>query len=332
MKVNHLNVTHAGIKRNPANNTSFKGIASKLGSLNQVAMSKLEKGGFFAEFVLLDLIGLVLPRVYQGFQRNKEELGHLNFQAGIEELLREAITGPSLFLIPIGILTGMGKALGKAVQINSNVMKKFTESFENVGESIAKSSDAKNQKAFAEKLFDNLYKKHPDVATAGLEAVAEKNKTNFVNILTNSLDKTGDDLKKAAGEFTETISTLNASLFPKKKNTLGVDVILGDKKFGTSAADLFEDARKYMQDVVPSVKLTIDDAIKSGKEATIDIAKDAIKKITDIRANGRRLMCISGVTALAAFLTIIPKIYQRSKTNPALAGLVKEEGKEAKAC
>ena len=192
-------------------------------------------------------------------------------------------------------------------------------------------SGVKNS-TFKLQLFDNLYKKHPDVATAGLEAVAEKNKTNFVNILTNSLDKTGDDLKKAAGEFTETISTLNASLFPKKKNTLGVDVILGDKKFGTSAADLFEDARKYMQDVVPSVKLTIDDAIKSGKEATQDIAKDAIKKITDIRANGRRLMCISGVTALAAFLTIIPKIYQRSKTNPALAGLVKEEGKEAKAC
>ena len=332
MKVNNLNVTNAGIRRNPAKHTSFKGIASTLGNLNQVAMSKLEKGGFFAEFVLLDLIGLVLPRVYQGFQRNKEELGHLNYQAGTEEFLREAITGPSLFIIPIGILTGLGKALGKAVQINSNVMKKFTKSFENVGEDIANSVVPQNQKVFAEKLFDDLYKNHPDVQAKGLVDVAEKNKKDFVGLLTDSLNQKGKDLKKTSADFTELVSKINASLFPERKNTFAVDILLDDKKFGTSASDLFEDARKYMQDVIPSVKLTIDDAVKNGKEATIDLIKSSIEKITNVRANGRKLMCIGGTAALAAFLSIIPKIYQRSKANPALAGLVTEKGQEAKKC
>lgn len=333
MQVKNLNNNIVGIKTHPTNKTSFKGFARALGDFNQKAMNKLEKGGFFAEFVTLDLIGLVLPRVYQGFQRNKEELGHLNYQAGTEEFLREFITGPSLFLIPISLVILAGKALGKAVQINSKVFNKFTETFKSLNPASVKDADvAKNQENFVKKLFNDLFVNNKSVQENNLTNVAKAYEKDFTEQIVESLGKEGKDLKKARGSFVELIAKINASLFPNRKNTLGIEIPAGTKTHVSSAVDLFDDTRKYVSDVIPSVKLTIEDAIKNSKETIENVVKDSIDKISQVRINGRKLLCIGGTTALAAFLSIIPIIYQRSKSNPALAGLVKDDQKEAKKC
>ena len=76
MKVK-LNVTnsipHTAKAENVRRSQSFKGVASYIGDANKSFIHYLEKGGFFAEFCIMDLCGLVLPRVWQGFNRNKEE-------------------------------------------------------------------------------------------------------------------------------------------------------------------------------------------------------------------------------------------------------------------
>jgi len=132
MKVK-LNVTnsipHTAKAENARRSQSFKGVASYIGDANKGFIHYLEKGGFFAEFCIMDLCGLVLPRVWQGFNRNKEELGHYNWQAGTEEFLRESITGPSMFLIPIGAVILAGRLLGKATQIKTNLLESFSNIF-----------------------------------------------------------------------------------------------------------------------------------------------------------------------------------------------------------
>ncbi len=332
MKVNSVqNIQSAGLKKASKSNQhpSFKGVGTVLGDLNKFAMKKIEKGGFFAEFVILDMCGLVLPRVYQGFQRNKEELGHLNYQAGTEEFLREFITGPSLFLIPLASVLLAGKALGRGVQINSNTMKKFTQTFKELGENIAKSDLVQNQKAFASKLFDNLFTKNPSKLQDAIPSTVksfEDFKKPFVELLTSNLN--GKD-NLAKGKFADLIADINASFF-NKKHTEAVDIILPNKTAGTTAGDLFEDARKYMQDVIPSTKLSLNELVGKGGEIAKDAIDTTVDKITKIRENGRKVLCLGGTAALAAFLSIIPKIYQRSKTNPALNGLVPEAGKEQK--
>ena len=317
---------------NDAKNVNFKGIGRALGDLNKFAMQRIEKGGFFAEFVILDMCGLVLPRVYQGFQRNKKELGHLNYQAGTEEFLREFITGPSLFLIPLGAVALAGKALGKGVQINSNTLKKFTQVFKKLGNNVAQSDLLQNQRNFANKLFDDLFTNNPNKLKEAIPSTVkslEEYKKAFVELLTNSLDKKGTD---GQAKFADLISDINAAYF-NKKNTYAVDILLKDKQHGTSAVDLFDDARKYMQDVIPSVKMTVSEAIENGTSVAKEFVESAIDKITKIRENGRRVLCLGGSAALAGFLSIIPKIYQRSKTNPALNGLVEQkDGKGAKKC
>jgi len=327
MQVNNINVTNAIPVVNSVakkqGNTSFKGLMSTIGNTNKNFIHFLEKGGFFAEFCLMDMCGLVLPRVYQGFHRNKEELGHLNYQAGMEEFLRESITGPSMFLIPIGAVILAGRLMGKATQINTKLLCKFSELFEGVGTNVAKNSLQDTNKLFAGRLFDELFTNASDKVANAHQNLA-KFKDKFVEQLTDSV---GTKLKKSAlkakeDKFVELVSDINVSFF-KKENTYGTRL--------ASASDIFDSARKYMEDVIHSTKLSVAELPNKGLNSTKFEIDSIIKKLTQIRKNGRELLCIGGTAALAAFLSIIPKIYQLSNKNPALIGL-EDNKKDGKSC
>ena len=349
MQVNNIQVVNniATSKRTSSN--SFRGIGTIVGNANRWAMHHLETGGFFAEFCLMDLCGLVLPRVYQGFQRNKKELGHLNYQAGLEELIREGTTGPSMFLIPISAVIMAGKLLGKATQINFNLLGKFSESFKSLGENIASSDNKTMQRAFANNLFDKLFVQnaerinHPENATV---KSLESFRTEFIDKLTTGLDKTEvrksfierfknfkaakQEKSRILSNFTDLIANINAAHF-KTDSSFGLSMANGNNTIKTTAEDLFLDARKYMEDVIPSAKLTFADIIAKGEQITKNSFENVIERITKVRHNGRELLCLGGTAALAAFLCIIPKLYQLSKKNPALNGL-EEKKQEVSKC
>ena len=331
MKVNNgINLYNAVSTGRTANSPNFRGFWHRIGNANRAAMEYLEKGGFFAEFCLMDMCGMVLPRVYQGFQRNKEELGHLNYQAGMEEFLREFITGPSMFLIPIGAVILAGKLLGRGTQINSKLLTKFSDTFKSLGQKFAKTENAQTQKAFAEGLFNKFFIENAErIKHAAGKAVKpiEDFKESFVNIITNDV---GQKMNKAAGgknlaAFENLVADINAAHFNRE-----CSLAVSADKISTSAGDLYLDARKYMEDVIPSAKLSFDDAVKKGTDITRSVYDSVIDKITQVRQNGRELLCLGGTAALAAFLSIIPKIYQLSKKNPALNGM--ENNEEAQKC
>ncbi len=299
---------------------NFNGAVRIIGDANKALMKKIETGGFFLEFVLLDLMGMVLPRVYQGFNRNKKELGHLNYKAGTEEFLRESITGPSMFLIPLATVMIAGKALGKGVQINGNTMKKFISIFKKTGNNMAQDSVEALQKGFAGELFDELFTKNAkrikDASFAGLKTLNEY-KQEFVKILTDGIS---DKSQKTKGKFCDLIADINATYF-KKVNTENIDVILPDKTTSAIAGNMFDDAKKFMTDIIPSCKATISEITKKGKEISTDVINSTIDGFNTLRKNGRKTMCLVGGILLSSFLSIIPKIYQITKTNPALEGI-----------
>ncbi|MCQ2958431.1 MAG: hypothetical protein MJ180_05995 [Candidatus Gastranaerophilales bacterium] len=339
MQVNQLSVTNNYRVTNNKNinnrQQSFKGggFLSCLGNANKGLMHFVERGGFFAEFCIMDMLGLVLPRVWQGFHRNKEELGHLNYQAGMEELLRESITGPSMFLIPIGAVILAGRMLGKATQIPTHILTKFSETFKSTAPTIVNQESKDMQKTFAGKLFDDLFTNAKDKLDVKNPAkTMAEYKQEFVSQLTDSI---GTKFKWKEGriridKFNDLIANINATFFDhaKRENTFAIPFSVrvrtskDVKEYGTVARDLYEFARKYMEDVIPSTKLSIEKLTTKNASAVENI----IRKLTEIRLNGRELLCIGGTAALAAFLSIIPRIYQLSKKNPALNGL--EENKQ----
>ena len=329
MKVNSFTGNNAVISRKTANNTSFRGFWNKVGTVNKNLMEHIEKGGFFAEFCIMDMCGMVLPRVYQGFQRNKEELGHLNYQAGAEEFLREFITGPSMFLIPIATVILAGRRLGRATQINSKLLTQFSDAFKNLGTKFASKENQHTNTAFAAKLFDKFIQNSEGIRAAD-SAVQSLNKFkfDFVRQLTENVGQkmSKKDSKAAISKFEDLIANINTSYFGTKEYSLALSAGKGKEAVHTTATDLYLDARKYMEDVIPSAKLSFDDLKAKGTEITQKVFDDTIGAITKIRENGRKLLCVGGSAALAGFLCIIPKIYQLSKKNPALNGIVDEQG------
>ena len=349
MQVNNLNVTsNLNVTNNKYNSNqrtnrqSFKGLKSCLhyiGDKNKALMHFVEKGEFFAEFCIMDMCGLVLPRVWQGFHRNKEELGHLNYQAGMEEFLREFITGPSMFLIPMGAVALAGRLFGKATQIKSDILTKFSEVFSSVSNKVAHSDEQALRKDFAGKLFDTLFTNADNKLNVvnPVKTLAEY-KNDFVSQLTDSVGtkfKLGENSKRI-GKFKELIANIHSSFFTlaKRENTYGIPfkyVPRGKQDAVESslvARDLYEYARKYMEDVIPSVKLSVNELTDKSESAV----KNVIKKIMDVRLNSRELLCVAGTLALASFLCLMPKIYQLSRKNPALNGLECDKREVSEKC
>lgn len=86
------------------NNVSFQGNPA----IN--VLSILEKNPILS-LVTIDFFGMIMPRTIIELNRNKKELGHLNWDAGRESLLREALSSSVLFFVPGLAFNAMGKTL-----------------------------------------------------------------------------------------------------------------------------------------------------------------------------------------------------------------------------
>ena len=317
MKVNNFVGNSTALTGKAANHTSFRGFWNKVGSVNK---------GLMEEFCIMDLCAMVLPRIYSGLNRNKEELGHLNYQAGAEEALREGITGPSMFLIPIGAVILAGRRLGKGTLINSKLLTQFSDIFKNLGARFAAQENKVTNTEFVSKLFDKFVTNNDGLLSHSADAAVQplsKFKEEFITKLTSNVGAkmSKKDSKAAIEAFEDLVANINTSYFGTKEYSLGMSTGKGADALHTTARDLYLDARKYMEDVIPSAKLSFDSIKAKGTEITKEVFDNTIASITRIRENGRRLLCLGGSAALAGFLSIMPKIYQLSKKNPALNGI-----------
>lgn len=323
---------------------AFKGNAATsgvkaMGGVLPWFMNKIENGGFFLEFVILDLCGLVIPRTVQAFNRNKEQLGGLNIVAGTEEFLREALTGPSMFLIPLGALALAGKLTGRGSQINVKTLRKFTDVFKKTAPKIKDMNALKMQREFTTSLFNETFKEHVKIATKnGQTQKLDEFRNQFTELIIDGLDKTKKETK---GKFVELVAKIHKS-FTNPQNTMvvewdgvkksGIEKMFekiskkptANEDFGKhaiSVGDFFVDAVKYTSDIVPTTRETIKELASQKTPITEKIVTESIDAISNMREGARKLSTLLGVASVGAFLCIMPKIYQLSKTNPGVKGL-----------
>ena len=299
MKLQSLNYTRQQNVNTEHRNS--KGKSPSFGNLAVGFATFIENNDFLGEFLSIDTFGMMAPRTGQGYLRNREELGHLNYKAGREELIRELLSGPAFFYVPLMVMTGVGLLRGKVAKVQASVLDSFKPIMQKTSAALKDSAAIK--KDFVNNLADEAFKGYDkekglitelsDLMMKNIEKAepAKNLRARAVDVITR--------LNKANGKYLDNAATIKA----------------GGKEHNVSA--LFKDMSNYLDDFTKKAAKTSDD-----KETFIDKFH---KKARDLRYATN----ILAVSALSAFLCVIPKLYQTGDNFPGVDGLNTGENKDA---
>jgi len=292
--------------KNPAFGASVhvnEGLGKKALNLGLNAVDKIQKhietGGFIVEFLVVDFIGMVIPRTYQAYHRNEKELGHPNYAAAKEEFTREILSGPSMFLIPFAFLCASKKMFGSASHVKRDTLKKFR----NITETAFKTDKNENlAHNFYKKIVDKLYD----------SKITDKAKEVIVDDFLNLHNAKPNEVKNLSKKVTGTLISTNKIIGNDKKLGISLEdssIINLDGK-AKNVGDFVEECRNYSSDVINSISA-------AGKNAN----EQLINQIHNFKEGARKLITTTAVGTMSAFLMYIPKLYNQNKQYPGLAGL-----------
>ena len=264
-------------------------------------------GGLAVSFTIQDMLGTNFPRTIVALNRNKGELGHYNYEHAVEVGLREFITGPSLFTIPALALFVAGKAFGSSLKVP-------VDSIEAYGEILKNSVENTNLKnSFYSKLFENVLK------NAGADDTLSKDNMNMMGLL-KKLDESKNKKEKKVNRqnlINQFISYRRHYSENSSDNFLKATIKLDETKKARTIN--FETMLSEAKDFIDDASKTLEKKLKANEKANID---ELVEKFVKQKKIGRGLLNVSIILLLCSFCALIPKIYTRSKENPALAGIV----------
>lgn len=270
-------------------------------------------GGLAVSFTVQDMLGTNFPRTIVALNRNKGELGHYNYEHAVEVGLREFITGPSLFTIPALALFVAGKAFGSSLKVPVDSIEAYGEILKNSVENtnLKNSKDLKN--SFYSKLFENVLK------NAGADDTLSKDNMNMMGLL-----KKLDESKNKKDKKVNRQNLIDQFIIYRKQhsenssdNFLKATIKLNDNKKARTIN--FETMLSEAKDFIDDASKTLEKKLKANEKANID---ELVEKFVKQKKIGRGLLNVSIILLLCSFCALIPKIYTRSKENPALAGIV----------
>lgn len=299
-------------KRNTkAQNPNFKSAMAMMPVLGATGaiMQWIESKGYFISFLIQDGLGMTVPRVWTGFQRDKEITGKYNKQEGLEVLGREGMTGPFIVGVAPAVLALSGKFC-KSTNTNTRLIKRFGESLKQ----MVKSPD-----------FDNVIKKDKD------KFKNEFYKRNLEAIYKNSVPNDKN--------FKETVSGLmkDFEIFDNGKDSETRNAALGritekiNSKITETSSDLYNINKLYvgegenkkafsMSEALLALKDFGNDAIKNNKNSeTLD--EVAAENIKNNFATKRLAVNVGNVAITLAGLSYLPKLYAKSDVSPGAAAL-----------
>lgn len=292
------------------------------------AMHFIEKNGFLCDFLVVDALSMIIPRIVIGLLRDKDKTGKLNYKAGAEEAGREVISGPSMMLIPMGIMATY-KQFAPATHMNAGTLRAFTNHMSKIVENNP-SEKADLHKKLADKLFDDAFINHDLENREQLKSEFNKLLNESTKIEKKFFSK-NKAFKEAAAKFEEHVALINnknKNDAPTDTKALSLDTGIpnskGNKniKEDVNAKALFEDFRNYSKDIITkfSQKTGLD-----GKAAA-----NTLEKMQRTRAFAKISNGVIGFLAVGAFLLHLPKIYQVSKTSPAMESAKRAQKEAAK--
>lgn len=255
--------------------------------------SFIENNGFLGEFLTIDIVGMATPRTIQGFNRNKKELGHPNYKAGTEEIIREVLSGPAFFFVPLGVLGASGLTLGSCSKVNSSTL----EAFQGIMKSSVK--DIKDSKKVQKEFISGL------MGTAFKDYKNEKHQIKVIEDVLNNVASGKITQKEAKKQSSAALTLLNKGNGKYLDNTALLRV--GQKDMDINS--LVSDVPNYLKN------------FNKKASKTSENASNFVDKFTRHAKNIRNIANIMAVAALGAFLLIVPKLYQRDKSFPGTEGL-----------
>lgn len=322
-------------------NVAFTGVNPVVG-----LMDFIETGGYAASFCIQDGLGFVFPRVGKGLLRGgkkkKDENGNdildkngkpkreLNWAYARKEALREIITGPSAFLIPLGMLAVINRKFGYGNNVKLNYIDSFNKPFaEFVKNNLdaVKSGNA-NKAEFYEAVFNDAINKSinsqlpeaEQMSADEISKVAKEFTNQQLQIEAVQADKSLS--KKAKKAKLAEIGSVEDAFMKLKKGKVGgtvdeLSVQITSSKGGIkngSIGELVKAMNDYFGDAVNNTKK----ALSKDASAVID---DVVKGFTNRRMGSRILTNLGIFGVVAAFYTQIPKLYNMGTNgkNPALA-------------
>ena len=289
-------------------NPTFKG---GLDSFCLGVADLIENGGLAISFTLQDMLGTNLPRPIMGLRRNtKENKGEKNLKFAAKELVREMLTGPSMFLIPMGML-GVGKKLfGKTIDVPMKFIKSFGEIHS--AQALNEAGQAITQKDFYKNVFTQIIQNAKSETQASQETI-EKAADFAERLVKTAKDKTAhkETLTKLSDEFVDIVKN-------HAKDAANTDFTIASISKTTSAP--FKETVSHMLSYA-------DDIVEKAKNSDTSNIQDYIKKLSDKKVIGRLGTNIAMYAAIMTFLQIIPILYNKAegKGNAGLKGLMKEE-------
>lgn len=292
-------------------------------------MDAIDKGGFAASFIAQDGIGMVAPRIYEGLNRNRpkdekgKKTGPLNWEFARREGIREVLSGPSAFLIPLGILSVVKKISGTANNVHVNHIDALGTSYASYA--AQNKSQMANVKAFKRgyyaQVFENMLTNSTDgnLQNSNIKQTAEKFAQKLVDSEEKRANKDKKGAKKLLAEIKEEYSNIRKSTVSSSSNELGAVLKVSgkEKTVGTNIERLTQSLTDYTNDVLKHVP-----------QSTENIA-EAVKKFNTHRAGTRVLTNLGMWSAVMCFYTLIPKLYNMGiKSDPGLKGLEGHETNE----
>lgn len=302
------------------------------GSFNPVVtvMDAIDKGGFAASFIAQDGIGMVAPRIYEGLNRNRQKdengkkTGPLNWEFARREGIREILSGPSAFLIPMGILAVLKKTSGTANNVHVNHIEALGQNF--VDYAAKNPEQLKDAAAFKKgyyaQVLENAIHHSTDKSLSGeeLKQTAQSFADRLVEVETKRANKDKKGANKLFAEVVDDYMKLRKSHAAPSSNEL--DVLIGvagkDKPLGTNFRRLAQSLTDYSGDALEKTNKFL----TKNANGNLD---EYIKKFNLHRAGTRVLSNIGMWAAVVGFYTLIPKLYNMGlKHDPGLKGLVDE--------
>lgn len=328
VKAINQNITaqnNSNLKKTRGQQPAFTG-----GSFNPVVtlMDAIDKGGFAASFIAQDGIGMVAPRIYEGLNRNRpkdengKKTGPLNWEFARREGIREILSGPSAFLIPLGILSVVKKTSGPANNVHVNHIDALGTSYASyVAQNKSQMTDTKAfKKGYYAQVFENMLTNSTDgnLQNSNIEQTAEKFAQKLVDSEEKRANKDKKGAKKLLAEIKEEYSNIRKATVSSSSNELGAVLKIGkEKTVGTDIGRLTQSLTDYTNDVLKHVP-----------QSTENIA-EAVKKFNTHRAGTRVLTNLGMWSAVVCFYTLIPKLYNMGiKSDPGLRGLESADNTE----
>lgn len=341
MTINRINVRQEIKPQNgelPRNqNTSFKGAGF---NPVLVVMDGIEKGGFPAEFLSQDMLGMAFPRIGAGLNRNRDKTGEYNWKFAVQEAIREFITGPSAIAIPFAVLFMARKKFGASNAVPCHFINGFGENFAEYAKKPGVNlSDAKSLKqGYYKEAFTNMLETSTDLKSLkeGSEDYIKQK-----GLISQKAEKYTKDLmaiddakpkriwhsmgigKENGIEFKQDlISKLNADFVAFKKqyakptddvSSALLKTISEEKPIKTGFRAFIEHLSDYTADVQSSIKTNFK---TSGQKI-----EEFVKSFSMKRVGSRLVTNLSMLGATIAFFMYIPKLYKQKDGNPGLAGL-----------